>query len=228
MDILKRNLTWQEILDQYRFWNYFIADNLKGRIDNIVFMGQGEPMLNYENVKKTINLILKNTDLGPRQITVSTVGVKAGMEKIVTDPEWPPVRFALSLHSAITETRQKLIPSHSGGFLEWLPEWSKQYHERFPSRNHFVGLEYTFINGTNDDDKHLKALVKLASKLGKVRINLIPYNSTDPNMLGSPIETIEHWRDELMKKNFVVTIRRSQGQRIAAACGQLANKQSEK
>ncbi|OGH88294.1 MAG: hypothetical protein A3J93_02120 [Candidatus Magasanikbacteria bacterium RIFOXYC2_FULL_42_28] len=221
---LKRNLTWREILDQYRFWNYFIADHLEGKIDNIVFMGQGEPMLNYENVKLTINAILKNTELGPRQITVSTVGVKAGMEKIVTDPDWPAVRFALSLHSAITETRQKLVPSHAPGFLEWLPEWAKLYHERFSARTKFVGIEYTFIKDANDDDKHLKALVKLASKLGKTRINLIPYNSTDPNMLGSAMEVIEHWREELMKKDFTVTIRRSQGQRIAAACGQLSNK----
>lgn len=224
---LKRNLTWREILDQYRFWNYFIHDHLKGKIDNIVFMGQGEPMLNYENVKKTINIILKNTDLGPRQITVSTVGVKTGMEKIVTDADWPSVRFALSLHSAITETRQKLVPSHSPGFLEWLPTWAKQYHARFPSRNHFVGIEYTFIKDANDDDRHLKALIKLAAKLGKTRINLIPYNSTDPNMIGSAMTVLEHWREELMKKDFTVTIRRSQGQRIAAACGQLANKSTK-
>ncbi len=222
---LKRNLTWREIVDQYRFWSYFLADHDdKGKIDNIVFMGQGEPMLNYENVKTAINLILKNTDLGPRQITVSTVGVKPGMEKIVTDPDWPSVRFALSLHSAIAETRQKLIPSHAPGFLEWLPSWAKLYHKRFSARTKFVGIEYTFIKNANDDDRHLKALAKLAANLGKTRVNLIPYNSTDPNMAGSSMAVIEHWREELMKKGLTVTIRRSQGQRIAAACGQLSNK----
>lgn len=222
---LKRDLSAQEIVDQFRFWNYFLADHDKnGKIDNMVLMGQGEPMLNYDNVKTALNLILNNTEIGPRQITVSTVGVKAGMEKMITDPEWPAVRFALSLHSALPETRSKLIPSHSPDFFEWLPIWAKKYHVKFTARTQFIGLEYIFLNGINDDAKHLKAFGKLASKLGRVRINLIPYNSTDPNLTGSPMETIEHWLKELMKKGLTVTIRRSQGQRIAAACGQLANK----
>ncbi|MFA7653529.1 MAG: 23S rRNA (adenine(2503)-C(2))-methyltransferase RlmN [Candidatus Magasanikbacteria bacterium] len=211
------------------------------RISNIVLMGQGEPLLNYENVKAALNIILKYTEMGPRQITVSTVGVPTVMEKMVVDKDWPPVRFALSLHNPIEEERKKLIPSHQKDFLKFLIEWSKKYHERFSSRTQFIGMEYTIVPGENDSEKHLKALIKLASKLGKVRINLIPLNTpatchpresgdprndmADSRLRGNDIvgeTTIDHWHKRLMKCGFTTTIRRSQGQDIAAACGQLA------
>jgi len=244
-----RNLTTQEIVDQVRFWmNYplLTEEGSKGwcKISNIVLMGQGEPFLNYDNVKQALNIILKYAEMGPRQITVSTVGVPAMLDKMVEDKDWPPVRFALSLHNPIEEERKKLIPSHQKDFLKFLIDWSKKYHERFSSRTQFIGLEYTIVPGENDSEKHLKALIKLASKLGKVRINLIPLNtvssraqSRDPltnKVKGIPPlatlgrndnateTTIDHWHKRLMECGFTTTIRRSQGQDIAAACGQLA------
>lgn len=220
----KRSLTYREIIDQYRFWQNYLIEKKLGKIDNIVLMGQGEPLLNYNNVKEALNTILAYTELGPRQITLSTVGVKAGMEKILTDEEFPGVRFALSLHSAINETRSKMIPSHSPDFLNWLPTWAKNFHKKFPGRSHFIGLEYTLVANKNDDAKHLKALIKLASNLGKVRINLIPCNPANPELSGTEKNILESWQKKLMDSGFTCTIRRSQGQDIAAACGQLANK----
>ncbi len=224
-----RNLTAQEIVDEMRFWNDFCHSRESGNpvsgsriesgmtISNIVLMGQGEPLLNYDNIKNALNIILENTDIGPSKITLSTCGVPEGMEKMIEDKNFPRVRFALSLHSAIEETRKKIMPSHRPGFLQFLEEWAGQ----------FIGLEYTLLNGINDDDKHLKALIKLASKLGRVRINLIPYNFTG-EFSGSPVETVEKWHDALMKAGFTSTIRRSQGGDIAAACGQLSLSQKSR
>jgi 23S rRNA (adenine2503-C2)-methyltransferase len=255
-----RNLTTEEIIDQYRFWQRFLSitpcsssvipaqagihshtetdldsclrRNDKPNISNIVLMGQGEPFLNYDNVKNALNIILNNTEIGPRKITISTVGVKAGLEKMLDDKDFPPVRFALSLHGASEKIRAKIIPSHQTGFLDFLIDWSKKYHQTFPSRTHFIGLEYTLLKEINDSLADLKALQKLASKLGRVRINLIPFNCptvvchserSEKIMSSSPSSTAEYWRDALIKAGFIATIRHSQGQDIAAACGQLQN-----
>lgn len=212
-------------------------------------MGQGEPLLNYDNVKRALNILLQNTDLGETKITVSTAGVPHAMEKLLTDEDFPPVRWALSLHSAIEESRKQIMPSHKKGFLEWLVDWAKKYHERFPSRSHFIGFEYIMLSGVNDDEKHLQALVKLCKKMPYFRINLIPYNRTTdeaqphdeivvppppkPEDNGfrlfdrTPPELIDHWHTTLMNAGFTSTVRYSQGQDIAAACGQLRNKATE-
>lgn len=221
----KCNLTAEEIIDQYRFWQRYLAENSLKKIANMVLMGQGEPLLNYDNVKRALNIILNNTDIGPRKITISTVGVMPAMKKMLADKNFPPVRFSLSLHSAVENTRAKIIPSHQSGFLEFLIGWAKKYHQVFPSRTHFIGLEYTLLKGINDTVTELKALKKLASQLGRVRINLIPYNcpATNNNFISSPLSVAERWRDTLIKAGFVATIRRSQGQDISAACGQLQN-----
>ena len=222
-----RNLTAEEIVDQYRFWQKFLAEKDAGEIDNMVIMGQGEPLLNYDNVKTALNIILKYTNIGPSKITISTCGIPAMMDKLVEDKDFPPVRFALSLHGATDAARAKIMPSQKKGFLEYLTGWAKKYHKRFPSRAYFIGLEYAMLDGINDSPKDLKALIKLASQMGKVRINLIPYNSISAaelptGIIGSDRKTIEHWHTELMKAGFVSTIRYSQGQDIAAACGQLS------
>lgn len=234
-----RNLTVEEIVDQYRFWSRYLNEKNGGEIDNMVVMGQGEPLLNYENVKIALNIILKYTNLGPRKITISTCGIPSMMDKLAEDKDFPPVRFALSLHSAIEQTRAAIMPSHQPGFLDYLVGWSKKYHQTHPSRAHFISLEYIMLGGVNDDEKDLKALMTLAGKLGKIKINLIPYNnistvsviphSAREGVKGewefneSPPENIAHWHETLMKAGFVSTIRYSQGQDIAAACGQLRN-----
>ncbi len=223
-----RNLTSEEIVDQYRFWQRYLAERNEGEIDNMVIMGQGEPLLNYENVKTALNILLNYTTLGPRKITLSTCGIPVMMDKLAADKDFPPIRFALSLHSAIEQTRANIMPSHQAGFLEYLVSWAKKYHQNHPSRAHFIGLEYIMLGGVNDGPKDLKALVALASKLGKIKINLIPYNNISTvampsDFSESPKENIAHWHETLMNAGFTSTIRYSQGQDIAAACGQLRN-----
>lgn len=239
----KRNLTAEEIVDQYRFAKRVLAKE-GNRVNNIVLMGQGEPLVNYANVKKALNTILAHSDIGPTKITLSTVGYIPAMEQMITDTDFPPVRFALSLHSAIEESRKKIIPTHKPGFLEWLIKWGKAYHEKFGNRTHFIGFEYIMLSGVNDDEKHLQALLKFCKHFPLVRVNLIPYNTTSDSaavdeinkleeQMGSnyriftrtPHELIEHWHESLMKAGFTSTIRYSQGQDIAAACGQLRNKE---
>lgn len=234
----KRHLSAEEIIDQYRFAQRLLAKT-GDRVNNIVMMGQGEPLLNYENVKRALNVLLKNTDLGETKITVSTAGVPYAMDLLLKDKDFPPVRWALSLHSAIEESRKQIMPSHKKGFLEWLVTWATEYHEKFPSRTHFIGFEYIMLSGVNDDEKHLQALVALCKKIPYFRINLIPYNKitdeTQPHQEEivvdgfrtfdrTPPELINHWHATLMKAGFTVTVRYSQGQDIAAACGQLRNK----
>ncbi len=240
----KRNLTVEEIVDQYRFCQRELA-KIGSRVNNIVLMGQGEPLVNYENVKQALNAILTYSDLGSTKITLSTVGFVPSMEKMITDIDFPPVRFAFSLHSAIEESRKKIIPSNKAGFLEWLVKWGNAYHQKFGNRTHFIGFEYIMLSGINDDEKHLQALIKYCKRFPIVRVNLIPYNSTSDagtveeinkleEQMGSnyrvftrtPHELIEHWHKGLMDAGITSTIRYSQGQDIAAACGQLRNKEN--
>lgn len=216
-----RNLTAEEIIDQVRFCQRLLAQE-NARIANIVVMGQGEPLLNYDNLKRALQIIVANTDIGPTKITVSTAGIPKMMEKLLEDKDFPQVRWAISLHSAIDETRKKIMPFHQKGFFNFLIEWVKKYHAKISSRSHFIGLEYIMFDGFNDDEKHLQALIKLAKKIPRLRINLIPFNSTEGNLLRcSAPENIDYWHETLMKAGFTATIRYSQGQDIAAACGQL-------
>jgi len=222
-----RNLSAKEIVDQFRFWQIKVRQESGGGIENIVLMGQGEPLANFDEVKKAIQIFIDYAKIGQTKITVSTVGIVSGLNKIIEDQDFPPVRVAISLHSAIDETRTKLIPSHSVGFFDYLVSWAKKYHQKFSSRTHFIGLEYIMLAEINDDARHLKALIKLASKMGLVRINLISFNSSslpDKKMIlaGSPNETIKNWQQKIMQAGLVCTIRNSQGTDIAAACGQLA------
>lgn len=224
----KRNLSVQEIVDQYRYAQKMLAPE-GARVANMVMMGQGEPLLNYENVKEALKILLSNTDLGETKITVSTAGVPSVMEKVLVD-DFPPVRWAISLHSAIEESRKEIMPSNKPGFLEFLVNWTNAYAERFPSRSHFIGLEYIMLSTVNDDEEHLQALVKLARRMPHIRINLIPYNNISNDNVDNktifartPRELIEHWHETLMNAGFTSTIRYSQGQDIAAACGQLKN-----
>lgn len=226
----KRNLLAEEIIDQYRYCQRLLAGE-NARINNIVVMGQGEPLLNYDNMKRALNVLLKNTDLGETKITVSTAGVVPAMDQVLEDNDFPAVRWAVSLHSAIEDSRKKIMPSHRKDFLDFLVDWSKRYHKKFGTRTHFIGLEYIMLGGINDDDEHLKALIKLCKKMPHIRINLIPYNHTGSEPVDNinffnrtAPEIIEKWHKTLMDAGFVSTIRYSQGQDIAAACGQLSNK----
>jgi len=221
---LKRNLTVDEIVDQYRFWkSHLSAKNDSTRISNIVLMGMGEPLANYENVKAALQTWLQYTDVGPTHITVSTVGVLPRLDQILTDATWPGVRLAISLHSADLEKRKALMPSTSNDFLAHLADWAKHYLEKFGNRRHHLTFEYILINNVNDTKQDLEALAAFVSNAGRVKVNLIPYNTTGMYKTSGK-DHIEAFARKLEERGVTVTVRRSMGDDIDAACGQLANK----
>jgi len=221
---LIRSLTVEEIIDQYRFWVNYILDKpeLPRRISNIVLMGMGEPLNNYQNVKQALNLILKYTDIGQTRITVSTVGILPVMVEVLKDPEWPPVRIAISLHGANFNTRKKIIPTTTPDFFEELVKWSKSYLKDFGNRRHHLSFEYIMINGVNDSLTDAKDLADLVKRIGKVKINLIPFNTVNHiDLQNSRTDRANKFFSYLEQHDVTVTIRRSMGEDISAACGQL-------
>lgn len=218
-----RNLTVDEIVDQVRFWQIFLRGrpDLPQRISNVVFMGMGEPLANYANIKATIQTWLRHTDIGVTRITVSTVGLLPMLEKLLTDPEWPAVRLAVSLHSADPETRKKIMPSSYDGFLDRLVLWTENYFKKFDSRRRHLTFEYVMLAGVNDTEHHAEALIAFARRVGKVRINLIPYNFTGSVYRDSLPGDFARFEKQLDEAGVIVTRRRTMGDDIAAACGQL-------
>lgn len=223
---LIRNLTSDEIVDQYRLWKSFLLNNpkLEQNISNIVYMGMGEPLSNYEEVKASLNILLKHTGLGQTRITVSTVGVLPRLEKILEDEEWPHIRMAVSLHSADKETRQEIVPSSYDDFLPKLADWSKRYLQKFGNRRHHLTFEYIMLKDVNDTPYHAKLLSVFVNRIGKIRVNLIPYNFTECGFSCSTKEAIEKFKEVLDKNGTTFTVRKTQGEDIAAACGQLVKK----
>lgn len=218
-----RNLTSDEIIDQYRYWVQFLLSRapLPQKISNIVFMGMGEPLANYENVKTAIATLLKYAPLGETHITVSTVGVLGVLEKILEDPGWPPVRIAISLHSADTDTRKNIVPTSSDTFLEKLASWCKRYLKKFGTRSHYLTFEYVMLEGVNDNISDAKKLADFVTRTGRIRVNLIPYNFTGSEFHQSSNERMQKFLDYLLRHTVRATVRKTMGEDISAACGQL-------
>lgn len=220
---LTRNLTEDEIVDQYRFWSAFLRDRpeLPSRISNVVYMGMGEPLANYDAVKRSLQILLKQTDLGETRITVSTVGVLPRLEQILTDKEWPHVKLAVSLHSADPVTRKEIVPTSYDDFLPKLEEWTKQYLRILGNRRHHLTFEYVMLKDVNDSPRHAELLAKLVKRAGAIKVNLIPYNFTDSVYTCSTDNAIETFLKILEDEGVIATRRRTMGEDIAAACGQL-------
>lgn len=218
-----RNLSEDEIIDQYRFWAYRLATmkDEKERVSNIVFMGMGEPLANYIAVKSSIRTILSHTDIGPTKITVSTVGLVPMLEQLLDDPEWLPVRLAVSLHSANAKLREELMPTSYPEFLSKLSAWTKKYFEKFPEARRHLTLEYILLEGVNDGEASALELAKFANGIGKVKVNLIPYNTTASAYRKSDEDHVSRFQEILQERGVDVTRRRAMGDDIAAACGQL-------
>ncbi len=224
-----RNLTSDEIVDQYRFWARFLKDHpaIEERISNIVFMGMGEPLANYENVREAVTLILKYTDIGPTHITVSTVGMLPQLQKLLEDKQWPPVRLAVSLHSADPVTRKLIVPTSYDAFLTTLTQWAQEYLKKFGNRRHHLTFEYVLLAGVNDDDAHARKLAKFVNTIGQIKVNLIPYNATGAEFTRTTQESAERFLAVLHNKGVIATIRKTMGDDIAAACGQLITETNE-
>ncbi len=210
-----RNLKFYEIADQV-----LQIQKLTGsRITNVVFMGMGEPFLNYNEVLKAIELI--NSDfglnIGARKITVSTSGI---IERIYDFADFPlQAKLAISLNAANDELRTKLMPVNKKYPLSELIKAARYFVETKKKR---VTFEYVVIKGVNDRVQDVKALTKLLYGIG-CKINLIPINPYPGCQYSSPsIEELKVFAEKLYPKLPAVIIRKSRGQDILAACGQLA------
>ena len=222
---LTRSLTSDEIVDQYRYWQQFLATKpaLPQRISNVVFMGMGEPLANYDNLKETIHIWLTYTDLGPTKITVSTVGVLSQLKKLLSDPEWPPVKIAVSLHSANQKRREEIVPTTVPSFLKDLAAWSHEYHKLKGNRSHHITYEYVLLTGVNDTPEVAKELATYIKKTAVSKVNVIPYNAVaGKDFTRSDNERIERFKQVLRDHGVDVTQRKTMGDDIDAACGQLA------
>ena len=196
------------------------------RISNIVYMGMGEPLANYENTKASLNTILAQTDIGKTHITVSTVGVLPRLDQILTDPDWPHVRMAVSLHSADAKTRKEIVKTSYDEFLPKLDEWARRYLRKFGNRRHHLTFEYVMLKGVNDSPTAAKQLAVFVNRIGKIRVNLIPFNFTESGFVSTEEGAIQSFGNILEKNGVTYTIRYSKGSEIDAACGQLIKNES--
>ena len=216
-----RNLQPDEIYDQV------VAIDRESRLyfdrplSNIVFMGMGEPLMNYPNVMKAINMITSSEGLGmsPKRITLSTSGVPKMIRKMADDQV--KFKLAVSLHSAIDEVRTEIMPFNATFPLSDLKEALIYWYEKTKSR---VTYEYVVWKGINDRQQDIDALIEFC-KYVPCKINLIEYNPIDEGQFqqASSFAT-QKYIDNLERNGFVVNVRRSRGKDIDAACGQLANK----
>lgn len=215
----KRNLKANEIVDQI----IGIQRDTKQRINNIVFMGQGEPLLNYEETLKAINLIKDSVSIGARHITLSTSGITPQIKKLAN--EKLQITLAVSLHAPDQKTRELLVPISRKYKLHDLMESLHYYYEKTKRR---ITIEYVMLDNINDQFEKAKQLADLLKSL-HCHINLIPYNPINSSSLidelkRSPTERIYKFKEVLEKRSGKkVTIRHERGIDISAACGQLAN-----
>ena len=216
-----RNLNPDEIYDQVATINSQSLNYYGKPLSNIVFMGMGEPLLNYNNVIKGIKKITSTNGLGisPKRITVSTSGISKMIIKMADDN----VKFnlAVSLHSAIEKTRNEIMPFTKNFPLKDLKQAIKHWYLKTKK---IVTYEYIVWDNINDDVEHINALVDFC-KFSPSKVNLIEYNSTENSLFNSASDNIiNRYIDALEKNKIPVTIRKSRGKDIDAACGQLANK----
>lgn len=216
-----RNLNPDEIYDQVVAIDNQSKLYFDRPLSNIVFMGMGEPLMNYNNV---LNAIEKITDkeglaMSPKRITVSTSGVPKMIKKMADEE----VRFnlAVSLHSALNEVRTTIMPFNATFPLEDLREALEYWYAKTKNR---ITYEYVVWEGINDQQKDVDALVEFC-RFAPSKVNLIEYNPIDDGMFQQASNTaISLYQKTLEKNNITVTVRRSRGKDIDAACGQLANK----
>ena len=224
---LKRQLTQDEIVDQERFWKQWMKqEKVGGRISNVVVMGMGEPLANYENVRDALQLLCTYTDIGPTKITVSTAGILASLDRLLQDPLWPSVRMAVSLHSANPNVRPRIMPSTPHDFFDHLRDWAKRYLQTYGNRTHHLTFEYILLQGINDRPEDAKLLISYVRSIDphRVRVNLIPYNQAQGALRPSEKTQRDAFQRLLKMAGIVTTVRVSHGSEILAACGQLAGK----
>jgi 23S rRNA (adenine2503-C2)-methyltransferase len=218
---LMRNLTAGEIVDQVVFLRNRASELYNKTLSNIVYMGMGEPLLNYKNVLRSIEILTSENGLGisPRRITVSTAGIAKMIRKLGDDQ----VKFnlALSLHAANDLKRSRIMEINDSNNLEELASALTYFHEKTASR---VTFEYIIFDGFNDQIEDAQELANFA-KCVPCKINIIEYNPIDDGEFKQASKhNVDAFAAYLESKNLIVNVRRSRGKDIDAACGQLANK----
>jgi len=217
----KRNLDFDEIVDEVVLANEQSQKHYGKNLTNIVFMGMGEPLLNYKNVLKAIERISSPDSLGmsPRRITVSTAGVAKMIRQLGDDK----VRFklALSLHAATDAKRNEIMPINETNNLAALIDALNHFYQMTGNE---ITFEYILFKNFNDSLKDADDLIKIYRQVPADLINIIEYNPIDAARFEKPDETtVEEFMDYLASKKVNARLRRSRGKDIDAACGQLAN-----
>lgn len=221
----KRNLTSGEIFDQFML---AAKDFGKDKITNIVYMGMGEPLINYYNTLRSLNIfsneIMKGISL--KKVTVSTAGIAPKIRELADSGIY--VKLALSLHSCFEEIRSKIMPINQKYSLHENLMAVRYYAKKTGTR---ITFEYVMLKDLNDTNDDIEAIVKICKEIPS-KVNVIPFNSLEhmnPTGLSSELEStpkdkIDYFVRKLREKNISVFVRQTQGDDIAAACGQLAVK----
>ncbi|RJQ35123.1 23S rRNA (adenine(2503)-C(2))-methyltransferase RlmN [Candidatus Parcubacteria bacterium] len=213
---LLRNLEYGEMIDQVLFFSRYLKDE-NTRVSNVVFMGMGEPFLNYDNVIKAIKYLNEDLKIGARKISISTSGVIPGIKRLADEDL--QLNLAISLHAPNDKLRSELMPINKGFPLTKLLPAVDAYIRKTGRQ---VMFEYLLIRGVNDQPQHAAELAELMKKPLYI-VNLISYNPTDAFKASRSID-VRKFKEILERQGIVVTQRYSFGQDINAACGQLATK----
>ncbi len=222
-----RNLSTAEIIGQVWWVNHALGKDADGNwpVTNVVLMGMGEPLLNFDNTVHALRLMLDDHAYGlsRRRVTVSTSGVVPAMDRL---REECPVALAISLHAPNDELRNVLVPINQKYPLNELMAACQRYLEKAP--RDFVTFEYVMLAGVNDREQDARELIRLVRDV-PCKFNLIPFNPfPQAPYQRSDMETVKRFRDILMQAGIVTTIRKVRGDDIAAACGQLAGQVQDK
>lgn len=219
-----RNLEAAEIYDQVVHIRNQAMEHYGIPLTNIVYMGMGEPLLNYANVMKSIEMITSEKGLGmsPKRITVSTAGISKMIKKLADDE----VKFnlALSLHAPTDDKREKIMPINESNNIEVLKEALKYFYQKTKNQ---ITFEYIVFNDFNDTLKDAEELWKITKHV-PAKVNIIEYNPIrEAAFINTTQDKLMQFSNYLERKGVTVNVRRSRGKDIDAACGQLANKSLE-
>lgn len=218
----RRNLNYDEIYDQVVLINQQSEASYQKKLSNIVFMGMGEPLLNYKNVLKAIERISAEDGLGmsPKRITVSTAGVAKQIKQLGDDKV--KFKLALSLHAANDKKRNEIMPINESNNISVLIEALNHFYKQTGNE---ITFEYILFQNFNDSQKDAEELIKIYRQVPADLVNIIEYNPIDAFKFHKPDEDAVDAFMSILEKNRVnARLRRSRGKDIDAACGQLANK----
>ena len=212
-----QNLSANEIIDQV----ILLSSYTKSKITNVVYMGMGEPFMNYRQVIESGKLLNKNMGLGARRITISTAGIAPKIRQIADDNY--SFKLAISLNASNDEVRKKIMPITLKHSFKEIIDSAKYYYSK---TKRLITFEYVLLNGINDSTNDAKELVKLLKGF-PCKLNIIPYNEIGGDYIRPEIKYINQFLFHLKPAKFIVTVRWSNGTDIDAGCGQLAIREKQ-